>query len=72
MLGLPVPDPASRLTTEEEGLLQDFLAGWSLAGNEETSIRAARLMGEGTRQVAMGWPHPFAEQIAGRARGRSW
>jgi adenylate cyclase len=69
-LGLPEPDPASRLTTDEEERLRRFLDGWSLARSDETLIRAARLIAEGTRMVSEGWADLLDEDVAGPARER--
>jgi adenylate cyclase len=69
-LGLPEPDPASRLTTDEEDRLRRFLDGWSLARSDETLIRAARLIAEGTRMVSAGWADLLDEDVAGPARER--
>jgi class 3 adenylate cyclase len=68
VLGFPEPDPDSPIPQEEEELFDSFLRAWELAGDEETLLRAARLAGEGTRTVALGWPDLFAEQVAGPAR----
>lgn len=69
-LGLPEPAPASRLTTDEEERLRRFLDGWSLARSDETLIRAARLIAEGTRMVNAGWADLLDEDVAGPARER--
>jgi class 3 adenylate cyclase len=70
MLGFPEPDPDSPIPRDEEELFDAFLRAWGLAGDDETLLRAARLVGEGTRTVALGWPDLFAEQVAGPARER--
>jgi class 3 adenylate cyclase len=69
VLGLPAPDPSSPLRQHEEELLQDFLEGWALAPSDETLIRAARLIGEGARMVALGWSELMVE-VARPARER--
>lgn len=69
-LGLPEPDPSSPIHTDEEGRLQRFLEGWSLAGTDETLIRAARLIAEGTRMVTVGWGDLMDEQVVVPARER--
>ena len=69
-LGLPEPDPAAPIDVLEEALLEQFLEGWRLAGDDHTPIRAARLMGDGTRLAAVGWMDLFLEQVAGPARER--
>jgi adenylate cyclase len=70
VLGLPPPDPSSALTTSEEELLQRFLDLWGIAGDEETFIRAARLIAEGTRITALGWMELLDERAARPARER--
>jgi class 3 adenylate cyclase len=70
VLGFPEPDPDSPIPQDEEELFGAFLRAWGLAGDDETLLRAARLVGEGTRTVALGWPDLFAEQVAGPARER--
>jgi class 3 adenylate cyclase len=69
-LGLPEPDPSSPIHTDEEERLQKFLEGWSLAPSDETLIRAARLIAEGTREATLGWAELLDEQVAGPARER--
>jgi adenylate cyclase len=69
-LGLPVPDPAAPIRVDEERILERFLEGWSPASDDETLIRAARLIGEGTRLAALGWPGLLRETVAGPASDR--
>jgi adenylate cyclase len=69
-LGLPEPDPSSPIQTDEEERFQRFLEGWGLASSDETLIRAARLIGEGTRVATLGWAELLDEQVAGPARER--
>jgi adenylate cyclase len=70
VLGFPEPDPHSPIPRDEEELFDTFLRAWGLARDDETLVRAARLIGEGTRTVALGWPDLFAEQVAGPVRER--
>ena len=70
VLGLPRPDATSPIRVDEEQLFEQFLDGWSLANDDETLVRAARLIGEGTRLVTMGWADLLNEEIAGPARER--
>jgi len=70
VLGLPEPDPSSPISRNEEVLLEQFLQAWSLAGDDETLTRAARLIGEGTRLAALGWPELFYEQVGRPAQER--
>jgi adenylate cyclase len=69
-LGLPPPDHSSAIHTDEEVRLLRFLHGWSLAQSDETLIRAARLIAEGTRMAMQGWGDLIDEQVAGPARER--
>ena len=69
-LGLPEPDPSSPIHTDEEERLQRFLEGWGPAQSDETLVRAARLIAEGTRMVTLGWGDLLDEQVAGPARER--
>jgi class 3 adenylate cyclase len=70
VLGLPQPDPSSPIRIDEEQLFEQFLDGWSLARDDDTLVRAARLIGEGTRLVALGWADLLNEEITGPARER--
>jgi adenylate cyclase len=69
-MGLPPPDPSAPIHTDEEERLLRFLGGWGPAQSDETVIRAARLIAEGTRMVTMGWSDLIDEQVAGPARER--
>jgi adenylate cyclase len=69
-MGLPEPDPSSRIHADEEERLRRFLEGWSLAPSDETLIRAARLIAEGTRVATMGWGELLDEQVARPAQER--
>ena len=69
-LGLPEPDPSQPIPTDEEDRLQRFLEGWGPAQSDETLVRAARLIAEGTRMVTLGWGDLLDEQVAGPVRER--
>jgi adenylate cyclase len=69
-LGLPEPDPSSPIHTDEEERMRRFLKGWSAAQSDETLVRAARLIAEGTRMVMIGWGDLLEEQVSGPARER--
>src|SRR5919106_6110501 len=69
-LGVPAPDPTSRLTLDEEERLLQFLDGWNLAPSDETVLRAARLIAEGTRMAARGWDELMYEQVTRPVRER--
>ena len=47
-----------------------FFDGWGMAQDDDTMFRAARLIGDGTRDGALGWGKLLEEQIAGPARDR--
>jgi len=70
VLGLPEPDPSSGIDLQEEALLEQFLRAWRLAPDDETVIRAARLLGEGTRLAVTGSMELFRDQIAAPAQER--
>ena len=70
MLGLPQPDPAAPIDRNEELMWRAFFDGWALAPDDDTMFRAARLIGDGTRDGALGWGKLLEEQIAGPARDR--
>jgi len=69
-LGLPAPDPSSRLTIDEEERLRLFVEGWNLAPSDDALIRAARLIAEGTRMTTRGWDELMYEQVTRPVRER--
>jgi adenylate cyclase len=69
-MGLPKPDPTAAIHVDEEEMLERFLEGWRLAGEDDALLRAARLMAEGTRAATLGWAELLDEQIAAPARER--
>jgi adenylate cyclase len=69
-LGVPAPDLSSRLTLDEEERFRLLLEGWALAPNDETMIRAARLIAEGTRTATRGWDELMYEQVTRPVRDR--
>jgi adenylate cyclase len=62
--GLPVPDPDSRLTTDDERVLEAFAERWDVSSDPTVPIRAARLVGEAMRRTVDGWLGLFAEQVS--------
>ena len=70
LLGLTPPDPSSHVGLDEEALMREFLEVWTLGGDDDTKLRAARLVGEGTRMAVAGWVDLLYEQVAGPARER--
>src|SRR6266516_3997928 len=70
VLDIPQPDRQAHLPLAEEKLLEEFLEVWRLAPDDQTLTRAARMVAEGTRLPANGWPDLFDEQVAGPVRDR--
>jgi class 3 adenylate cyclase len=70
VLGLPKPDPTAPIHVDEEALLDRFLEVWRPAPDEDSLIRAARLMAQGTRAAMLGWVDLVDEQFAEPARQR--
>jgi adenylate cyclase len=70
VLGLPKPDPSAPIHVDEEALLDRFLEVWRQAPDEDSLIRAARLMAQGTRAAMLGWADLVDEQLAEPARQR--
>ncbi|HEX5936964.1 MAG TPA: adenylate/guanylate cyclase domain-containing protein [Actinomycetota bacterium] len=68
VLGLPKPDPSAPIHTDEEELFERFLDAWAMAPDDETVLRAARLMAQGTRSAMLGWIDLQDEQLAAPAR----
>ena len=70
VLGLPKPDSASPIHVDEEALLERFLEAWRRAPDEDTPIRAARLLAQAARAAMLGWADLMDEQVAGPVRQR--
>src|SRR4029453_4351047 len=70
VLGLPKPDPGAAIHRDEEELFERFLDAWSMTPDEDSLIRAARLMAQGTRAAMLGWMDLQDEQLAEPARER--
>jgi class 3 adenylate cyclase len=70
VLGLPKPDPSAPIHVDEEAMFERFLEGWRLAEDDDSLLRAARLIAEGTRAATLGWAELIDEQIAAPARER--
>ena len=51
VLGLPQPEPSAPIHLDEEALLERFLEAWAMTPDEDSLIRAARLMAQGTRAI---------------------
>ncbi len=70
VLGLPKPDPQAPIHSDEEDLFERFLDAWSMTPDEDSLIRAARLLAQGTRAAMLGWIDLQDEQLAEPARER--
>jgi len=70
VLGLPKPDPSAPIHLDEEAMFQRFLEAWAMTPEEDSLIRAARLMAQGTRAAMLGWMDLQDEQLAEPARER--
>jgi adenylate cyclase len=64
-MGLPEPEAAAVLRTDEEEILTEFLAVWGESSDEEALTRAARLVGEPARMVSYGWVELYYESTVG-------
>jgi adenylate cyclase len=70
VLGLPKPDPSAPIHIDEEAMFERFLDAWAMTPDEDSLIRAARLMAQGTRAAMLGWMDLQDEQLAEPARER--
>jgi adenylate cyclase len=70
VLGLPKPDPSAPIHLDEEALFERFLDVWAMSPDEDSVIRAGRLMAQGTRAAMLGWMDLQDEQLAEPARER--
>ena len=70
VLGLPKPDPSAPIHVDEEAMFERFLDAWAMTPDEDSMIRAARLMAQGTRAAMLGWMDLQDEQLAEPARER--
>jgi adenylate cyclase len=70
VLGLPTPNPSAPIHADEEAMFERFLQVWRSAPDEDSLLRAARLMAEGTRTAMLGWADLVDEQVVGPARQR--
>jgi adenylate cyclase len=70
VLGLPNPDPSAPIHLDEEAMFQRFLEAWAMTPEEDSLIRAARLLAQGSRAAMLGWMDLQDEQLAEPARER--
>jgi adenylate cyclase len=70
VLGLPKPDPSAPIHVDEEAMFERFLDAWAMTPDEDSLIRSARLMAQGTRAAMLGWMELQDEQLVEPARER--
>jgi adenylate cyclase len=70
VLGLPKPDPSAAIHLDEEAMLDRFLEAWRLSDDDDSLLRAARLMAAGTRAAMLGWVELMDDEVASPARDR--
>lgn len=70
VLGLPEPDPSKPIHADEEDLFERFLEGLHVAPDDDSVLRAARLMAQSVQAATMGWSELIDEQAAQPARER--
>jgi adenylate cyclase len=70
VLGLPEPDPSAQIHLDEEAMFERFLDAWAKTPDEDSLIRAAQLMAQGTRAAMLGWTDLLDEQLGEPARER--
>jgi class 3 adenylate cyclase len=70
VLGLPTPDPSTAIHVDEESMFERYVEAWGRAPEEDSLLRAARLMAQGTRLALLGWTELLDEQLARPARER--
>jgi class 3 adenylate cyclase len=70
VLGLPKPDPSKPIHVDEEGILTRFVDVWQTTPEDESVVRAARLLAQSARAAMLGWADLVDEQLAAPARQR--
>ena len=69
-MGQPPPDPDAPIHVDEEEMFRRFLDVWGPAPDDDTMLRAARLLAEGARIASLGWVELVGEQFGEPARER--
>lgn len=69
-MGQPPPDPDAPIHVDEEEMLGRFLDLWGGAPDDDTMLRAARMLAEGARIASLGWVELVGEQFGEPARER--
>ncbi len=70
VLGLPQPDPSAPIHADEEAMFGRFLDAWRMVPDEDSLLRAARLIALGSRTALLGCTEILDEQLAEPARQR--
>jgi adenylate cyclase len=70
VLGLPQPDPSAPIHVDEEAMFGRFLDAWRMVPDEDSLLRAARLIALGARTALLGCTEILDEQLTGPARQR--
>jgi class 3 adenylate cyclase len=70
VLGLAQPDPSAPIHVDEEEMFGRFLDAWRMAPDEDSLLRAARLIALGTRMALLGCTEILDEQLIEPARQR--
>jgi adenylate cyclase len=65
-LGLPEPPADRPMRRDEEGCLVEMIDAWGAIGDEETLLRASRLLGDHTRALVEGWMALWIETVTAR------
>jgi adenylate cyclase len=69
-MGLPSPGPADATFARDEAVLGAFLEAWD-TGDDEITLRAARIFGDAVRRAAEGWVALFDEAFVRPAGDRT-
>lgn len=65
-LGLAEPPADRPMRRDEEGCLTELVEAWSAIGDDETLLRAGRLLGDHTKAVVEGWMALWVEAVTDR------
>jgi adenylate cyclase len=69
-MGLPSPGPGDATFERDEAVLRTFLEAWGV-GDDEITLRAARIFGDAIRRAAEGWVALFDEAFVRPVGDRS-
>jgi adenylate cyclase len=62
-LGIPRPDPSTRLHEPDVAQLRAFVEAWRPLGGDDLLVRAARAYGDALRRAAEGWMGIFGDVV---------